>query len=81
MIAPRHLNNIDKIKSLSENLNLKTQILNNNEKILENAEIIIINSFGVLQNIIIMQKVYLLANQQLKVYKMTVDKIQLMQRS
>ncbi len=49
MIAPRHLNNIDKIKSLSENLNLKTQILNNNEKILENAEVIIINSFGVLQ--------------------------------
>ena len=34
---------------MSLNVNLKTQILNDDEKIHENAEIIIINSFGVLQ--------------------------------
>ena len=50
IIAPRHLNRVKKIKSLSENHGLKTQILNHNDKIVDNAEIIIINSFGVLQN-------------------------------
>ena len=35
---------------VSKNLNLKTQILNKNDKILNDKEIIIINSFGVLHN-------------------------------
>lgn len=49
IIAPRHLNKVNQIKSISESFNLKTQILNDNEEIFDNAEIIIINSFGVLQ--------------------------------
>ena len=49
IIAPRHLNKIERIKKLSENFKLKTQILNDNDEISNNAEIIIINSFGVLQ--------------------------------
>ena len=50
IIAPRHLNRVKKIRLLSENLGLETQILNRGEKILEGKEVIIINSFGVLQN-------------------------------
>ncbi len=50
IIAPRHIERVKDIKFLSESLNLKTQILNKNDKILEDKEIIIINSFGVLQN-------------------------------
>ena len=48
-IAPRHLDRVNKIKYLSENLNLSTQILNADDKILNDKEIIIINSFGNLQ--------------------------------
>ena len=50
VIAPRHIDRVEKIKKLSESFNLKTQILNQNEKILQNNEIIIINSYGELQN-------------------------------
>ena len=49
IIIPRHLDRVKKIKELSFNKNLKTQILNDDEKIKPNAEIIIVNSFGVLQ--------------------------------
>ena len=48
-IAPRHINRVNEIQSLSKDLNLKTQILNLNEKISGDIEIIIINSYGVLQ--------------------------------
>lgn len=50
IIAPRHIERSQKIKSLSETLNLNTQVLNKDEMILNKKEIIIINSFGVLQN-------------------------------
>ena len=50
IIAPRHIERSQKIKSLSEALNLNTQVLNKDEMILNEKEIIIINSFGVLQN-------------------------------
>ncbi len=50
IIAPRHINRVKKIKSLSENLNLKTQILNENENIFSDTEVVIINAFGVLQD-------------------------------
>ena len=50
IIAPRHIERSYNIKSLSEALNLKTQILNKNDVINEDKEIIIINTFGVLQN-------------------------------
>jgi len=50
IIAPRHIERSYNIKSLSETLNLKTQILNKNDVINEDKEIIIINTFGILQN-------------------------------
>ena len=50
IIAPRHINKVENIKSLAQSFNLKTQILNNDELILDNKEIIIINSIGILQN-------------------------------
>lgn len=50
VLAPRHIDRVNKIRILSESLNLKTQILNLNEDIQSDKEIIIINSFGVLQN-------------------------------
>ena len=50
IIAPRHIDRVQKIESLCKSFNLNVQILNNNEKILKHKEIIIINSFGVLQD-------------------------------
>ena len=50
IIAPRHINRVNEIKSLSEKLKLNTQILCQNETILENKEIIIVNYFGALKN-------------------------------
>jgi len=50
IIAPRHIERSKDIKSLSENLNLKTQILHKGERIEEDKEIIIINVFGILQD-------------------------------
>ena len=48
LIAPRHINRSDKIKKLCDRYNLNSQILNENDQIKDNSEIIIINSFGVL---------------------------------
>ena len=50
IIAPRHIKRVKKIKSLSESLGLNTQILNQNEDILNKTEIVILNSFGVLND-------------------------------
>ncbi len=50
IIAPRHIERTNEIKKLCENLNLNYQILNENEVIQRNKEIIIINSFGKLNN-------------------------------
>ena len=50
IIAPRHIDRANQIKKLSEKFYLKTQILNKDEKILNNKEVLIINHFGVLQN-------------------------------
>tara|TARA_B100000902_G_scaffold398555_1_gene465753 strand:- start:4378 stop:5658 length:1281 start_codon:yes stop_codon:yes gene_type:complete len=49
IIAPRHIERAKKIKTLGDSFKLNTQILNRNEKIEEDKEIIIINTFGVLQ--------------------------------
>ena len=46
VIAPRHTNRVKKIKKLCDDLNLKSQILSKDDKILNISEIIIINSFG-----------------------------------
>ncbi len=48
LIAPRHIDRSKKIRRLCEKLNLRSQIVSQNEEISENVEIIIINSFGVL---------------------------------
>ncbi len=50
IIAPRHLERVKKIKSLSEKFKLRVQILNKDDKILKAKEIVIINHFGVLNN-------------------------------
>ena len=48
LIAPRHINRSNKIKKLCDRYNLNSQILNENDQIRYDSEIIIINSFGVL---------------------------------
>jgi len=50
IIAPRHIDRSKEIYDLSNNLNLKTQLLNEGEIISDEKEIIIINSFNVLEN-------------------------------
>ncbi len=50
IIVPRHIDRVKNIKKLSEKYNFKTQILNKGDLIEEDKEIIIINSFGVLNN-------------------------------
>ena len=48
LIAPRHINRVEQINKLCKNFDLNPQILNKNEKINDNSDVIIINSFGVL---------------------------------
>ena len=48
IIIPRHINRSLDIKNLSNKFNLNTQILNENDLINSDAEILIVNSFGVL---------------------------------
>ena len=50
IIAPRHIERVKSIKMACDDLNLNVQIINKNEPILDNKEIIIINSFGILSN-------------------------------
>ena len=50
IIAPRHIQRSKKIEEMSNNLNLNTQILNDQDMILDKKEVIILNSFGVMQN-------------------------------
>jgi 3-deoxy-D-manno-octulosonic-acid transferase len=50
IIAPRHIDRVKDIKSLCIAFNLKVQILDKDEIISDGKEVIIINSFGVLQN-------------------------------
>jgi len=46
IIAPRHIERVNEIKDLSKKFSLNTQILNKNEKILDEKEVILINNFG-----------------------------------
>ena len=50
IIAPRHISRVNDIQKLCQNLNLKSQILAENEIISKNSEIIIINSYGFLKD-------------------------------
>ena len=46
VIIPRHINRSKQIRRLCDKLNLSSQILNHGDKIQDNSEIIIVNSFG-----------------------------------
>ena len=48
IIIPRHIGRTTEISQLCLNYKLNAQIINKSEKILENTEILIVNSFGVL---------------------------------
>jgi 3-deoxy-D-manno-octulosonic-acid transferase len=48
IIIPRHINRIKKIKKLTENFKLRSQILDDGDLINTSIEVLIINSFGVL---------------------------------
>ena len=48
IIAPRHINRVDKIKKICGNFNLSFQIIDKKTSIDRNKDIIIVNSFGVL---------------------------------
>ena len=48
LIVPRHINRVYEIEKICNQLNLSSQILNRDQKILNDKEVIIINSFGVL---------------------------------
>ena len=50
IIAPRHIHRTEDIKQLCKKANLKCQILNENDLIQENIDIVIINSYGVLNS-------------------------------
>ena len=50
IIAPRHIERSKRIKSLTENFKLTSQILDKDNLILEDKEIIIINYFGALKD-------------------------------
>ena len=50
IIAPRHIERSEDIKSLAEKLNLNVQILNKNDHIEKDKELIIINYFGALKS-------------------------------
>ena len=48
ILIPRHINNVKKIYSITKRYQLNTQILNSKENIKKNLDILIVNSFGVL---------------------------------
>ncbi len=50
IIVPRHIDRCSKIKKISEKYNLKTQVLNRSQKILDDKEIVIVNSYGETSN-------------------------------
>ncbi len=50
VIAPRHIERSRDIKDLCDKYKLNTQILNRDDLIMPNKEIVILNSFGVLNN-------------------------------
>ena len=60
IIAPRHIDRVNKIKLLCDNFKLKTQILNKEDIISKDKEIIIINSFGNLHDYFRHAKAFLL---------------------
>ena len=56
IIAPRHINRVDKVEKLCNKFNLSTQIVKKNDPIAKNKEIIIINSYGNLPRFLSLSK-------------------------
>ena len=50
ILIPRHIERAKKIEKLSKSFGFETQILKEGEKIIENKEVIIIKSYGILQD-------------------------------
>ena len=69
IIAPRHIDKVKKIKSLCEKFNLKTEVLNKDQSISKGKEIIIINTFGILQDYFNMAKSVFIGKSLLKKFK------------
>ena len=69
IIAPRHISRSEKIKKLCDNYNLKSQILNEDDLINSESEIIIINSFGVLNQFYKYAKSVFIGKSTLKILK------------
>ena len=69
IIIPRHINRVENIKSLVVNSKLTVQILNDEEKIDPNAEVIIINSFGVMEKYYEYCKIVFIGKSLLKKFK------------
>ena len=70
IIAPRHIDKVKKIKSLCEKFNLKTEVLNKDQSISKGKEIIIVNTFGILQDYFNMAKSVFVGKSLLKNLKM-----------
>lgn len=56
IIAPRHINRVDKVEKLCNKFNLSSQIVKKNDPIAKNKEIIIINSYGNLPRFLSLSK-------------------------
>ena len=56
IIAPRHINRVNKIEKLCNKFNLSSQIIEKNDPITKNKEIIIINSYGNLPRFLSLSK-------------------------
>ncbi len=69
IIAPRHIQRVNNIKNLSIKYNLSTQVLNRNELIDKDKEILILNSFGILNNYFKYSKSVFIGKSTLKKFK------------
>ena len=70
IIIPRHIDRVASIKSLADNHHLNSQIIDNEEKINKDSEIIIVNSFGVLDKYYRYCKVVLIGKSLLKKFQL-----------
>ena len=69
IIAPRHIHRVKSIKKLSYKYKLTTQVLNKDDLIEKDKEIILINSFGVLNNYFKYAKSVFIGKSTLKKFK------------
>ncbi len=69
VIAPRHIQRTKEVKAICENLNLNYQIINKGEKISKDKEILIVNSFGVLNEYFNFAKSVFIGKSMIKKFK------------